>query len=148
MEDRKPQFTEALLVFKIIWMFVLASQFLLLLMTYFVIPDIMSGNGTGHHEVSYFLGGLAAIVLLVSFIIRVVLVSMAKKQRTFWLILLAAFLGISLCEAITLFGLMSAFVTRFPYFYIFFIVGIVGTVLHFPSRSMLQSTVASENKGV
>lgn len=148
MEDRKPQFTEALLVFKIIWMLVLASQFLLLLMTYFVIPDIMSGNGTEHHEVSYFLVGLAAIVLLASILIRSVLISTAKKQRTFWLVLLAAFLGITLCEAITLFGLMSAFVTRFPYFYIFFIVGIVGTVLHFPSRSMLQSTVESENQGV
>lgn len=148
MENRKPQFTEALLVFKIIWMIVLASQFILLLMTYLVIPDIISGNGTENQVVSYVLGGIAAIALLASFIIRVVLVSMAKKQHTFWLVLLAAFLGITLCEAITLFGLMSAFVTRFPYFYIFFIVGIVGTVLHFPSRSMLQSTIDSENKGV
>lgn len=141
MEDRKPQFSDALLVFKIIWIIVLVSQFLLLLMTYFVIPEFMSGNGTENQFVSYVLSGLAATALVASFIIRAVLVPMAKKHRTFWLILLAAFLGIALCEAITLFGLMSAFVTRFPYFYIFFIVGIAGTVLHFPSRSLLQSTV-------
>ena len=148
MEDRKPQYTEALLVFKIIWIIVLVSQFLLLLMTYFVIPDVISGNGTENQFVSYVLSGIAATALFASFIIRTVLISFAKKQRTFWLILLAAFLGITICEAVTLLGLMSAFVTRFPYFYIFIIVGIAGTVLHFPSRSTLDSTVDSENKGV
>ena len=44
-------------------------------------------------------------------------------------------LGIVMCEAAALFGVVVWFVTGSPQYYLFLIIGIVGMVLHFPTGS-------------
>jgi hypothetical protein len=44
-----------------------------------------------------------------------------------------------MCEAATLFGLVTAFVEDYLYFFIFFALGIVGILLHFPKRDDLMA---------
>jgi hypothetical protein len=45
--------------------------------------------------------------------------------------------AVGLCESVGLFGLMVYFVTTTPYYYVFFIVSVIGILLHMPRRDQL-----------
>jgi hypothetical protein len=49
-----------------------------------------------------------------------------------------------LCEAISLLGVALAFAFSYQYFFLWFALGILGTILHFPKRDNL---VAASYKG-
>lgn len=42
--------------------------------------------------------------------------------------------ALALCEAAALFGIVAWFLTAWPYFYVFLLLGLVGHVLHYPGR--------------
>jgi hypothetical protein len=45
--------------------------------------------------------------------------------------------GCALCESVSLFGIMLAFVADYQYFFLWFILGIGSMIFHFPRRDNL-----------
>ena len=127
-------------VFVGLWAAILVSQFLLLLLIYFVKSDIFDADTPSQpRDVVYILAAMSAIVFVASFVLRKILHSHASKSKAAALVFVASILGCSLCEAVSLFGLVSAFVANYPYFFVFFLAGISGTIFHFPSQSALAA---------
>lgn len=118
---------------------ILVSQLLFFLIIYFVKPDIFAQQTSQPLDVVYILALVAVILLVASFVVRRFLLTHAARSKAVALVFVASILGCSLCEAVSLFGLLSAFVAEFQYFYLFFLAGIGGTILHFPSRSALRA---------
>lgn len=52
----------------------------------------------------------------------------------------ALIIALAMCEAICLFGLVAFFAFASPYYYVFFIIGGIGLLLHIPRRSHLHDT--------
>lgn len=122
----------------------LVSQFLFLVLIYIVKPELMglapSDSETGRTpEIVFVLAVVSIVILVASFVIKRLLVRQAIKARATALIFVASIFGCSLCESVTLFGLLTAFVANYPYFYVFFAAGIIGTILHFPSQSSIDA---------
>lgn len=123
-----------------LWAAILVSQFLLLLVIYFAKSEIFDAEAPSQpRDVVYILASLSAILFIASFVLGKILHSHAAKSKAVALVFVASVLGCSLCEAVSLFGRISAFVANFPYFFVFFLVGIGGTIFHFPSRSALAA---------
>ena len=130
-------------VFVCLWAAILVSQFLFLLIIYFVKPDIFDAEAPSQpFDIVYVLATLSAILLVGSFVIRKVLLSYATSSKSVAPVFVASILGCSLCDAVSLFGLMSAFVADYPFFFVFFIAGIGGAIFHIPSRSALSAATA------
>lgn len=144
MQDKLDTGTKAVyFVFVGLWSAILVSQFLFLLIIYFAKPDIFDADSSSQPiDVVYILAALAGIVLVGSFVVKKLLLSYARASKVSALIFVASILGSSLCDAVSLFGLLSAFVANYRYFFVFFLAGICGTIIHFPSRSAL---VAASN---
>jgi len=82
---------------------------------------------------------LSLVNLIISFTLRKRFTDQAISTRSISLLQSAMIIGCALCELASLFGLLTAFVFDFQYFFAFSAIGILGTVLHFPRRSDIQA---------
>ena len=134
-----------------IWFAIFVSQFLLLSVIYFAKPDLFSFDFT-----KPFLSNENSVLLIVlsvlgitTFSISLFLKLIALKKLineqpadNFQNSIILAFVTIfncALCEATSLFGLLSAFVFDYQYFFLWFALGIFGMILHFPRRENLNT---------
>ncbi len=74
---------------------------------------------------------------LMSFILKSKYIKQAIDQQNVGLIQTAMIIGCALSEATTLFGLVLAFAFSYQYFFLWFALGILGIILHFPRRENL-----------
>jgi hypothetical protein len=77
------------------------------------------------------------IIFLSALFVRKKLIQVAIEQQNFILIQMSIIIGGALCEAISLFGLVLAFSQNYQYFFMWFALGILGMILHFPRRDNL-----------
>lgn len=75
---------------------------------------------------------LGVSTFLLSFILRKKFINQAVTKQKPELAQTALVVGCALCEATTLFGLILAFAFDYRYFFLWFALGILGTVLHYP----------------
>ena len=123
----------------LIWFALLASQIMFLVVIYFAKPEVFRFDFS-----KPFLGENAAIVFAFAFLaITNFALSFMMKKRSYQqavekqeisyvqtgLILACAF-----CEAISLLGMVLAFAFTYQYFFLWFALGILGIILHFPRR--------------
>lgn len=80
---------------------------------------------------------LAVINLVLSFVMRNRAIEQAIAERKPAYVQTGVILGCAFCESISLLGLLLAFVFSYPYFFVWFAVGIIGIFLHFPRRQHL-----------
>lgn len=84
---------------------------------------------------------LAAVNLGLSFLMRNRAIEQAVAERKPAYVQTGVILGCAFCESISLLGLLLAFVFSYPYFFVWFAVGIIGIFLHFPRRRHLLDAV-------
>ncbi len=123
----------------IIWFALLSSQLMFLVVTFFSKPELFRFDFT-----KPLLGDNSSIVLAFAFLALTNLaLSFVMKKRSFeqaiekqqiayvqtGLILACAF-----CEAISLLGIVLAFAFSYQYFFVWFALGMLGIILHFPRR--------------
>ncbi len=123
----------------LIWVALLASQFMFLVVIFFAKPEVFKFDFN-----KPLFGENAAIVIAFAFLaITNFALSFIMKKRSFeqavekqqiayvqtGLILACAF-----CEAISLLGMVLAFAFSYQYFFAWFALGILGFLLHFPRR--------------
>ncbi len=114
---------------------------------FFVVVQFVERPDTGQSEGSILLLVLMTLgitTLLASFLLKRKILAQSVTEQRPELVQSAMILALALCEATSLFGLLAYFATGTPYYYIFFIIGIVGELFHFPRRDQL---LAASYKG-
>lgn len=84
-------------------------------------------------------------VFIISFVIKRRLLAQSVREQKLALVQSAMIVAVALCEAVSLFGMMVYFTTASPYYYVFFIVSVIGILLHMPRRDQL---LAASYKGL
>ncbi|HEY0428692.1 MAG TPA: hypothetical protein VGC76_13005 [Pyrinomonadaceae bacterium] len=125
-----------------IWAALLMSQFLFLVVIYFVRPEVFkfdfSRSLLGENPV--FVIALAAAAIgnfIMSLVLRRKYLAQATAEQNVGLVQTAMIIGCALSEAISLFGLLLVFLQGYQYFFLFFALAIFGFLLHFPRRENL-----------
>ena len=126
----------------IIWFALLNSQLLFLVVLYFAGPKVFefdfSKSLLGENAAMVIvLAVLGVSTFLLSFVLRRRFINQAIAEQKMEFVQTAMIIGCSLCEATSLFGLVLAFSLNYQYFFAWFALGILGTVLHFPRRENL-----------
>ena len=126
----------------ILWFALLNSQVLLLAALYFAKPTIFefdfSKSLLGENAAMVVvLAVLAVLTFSLSFVLRRRFINQAIAEQKMGLVQTALIVGCALCEASSLFGLVLAFAFSYQYFFLWFVLGILGMVLHFPRRENL-----------
>ena len=127
----------------VIWAALFASQFLFLLIIFIVKPEVyrfdlskpfLPENASVAVLVLAF---LCASLFLMSFFIKKKFLKQAIAEQSAAQVQTAMIVACAMCEAISLFGFVLAFAFDYQYFFLWFALGILGFILHFPKRDNL-----------
>lgn len=142
MENQKINVEQMYRGMMMIWFSLTVSQFLFLLIVYIVKPNLFKFEfdqpflGTNTIIVLIFL--LVAFTnIAISFFLSKKYTAQAIAEQNVSYVQTAMITGCALCEAVSIFGLMLAFVADYQYFFLWSILGIVATLFHFPRRDDL-----------
>ncbi len=127
-----------------IWAGILISQVLFLIVLYFTKPDLFRLNPTTNSPTAvspiiYLLAFVGLATFALSFVLKARFVKLAIESKAAGLVQTAYILAYALCEATSLLGFVAAFAFDFSLFFAWFVVGIIGLVLHFPRREAFQA---------
>ena len=126
----------------IVWFALLVSQAMLLLVIYFAKPEVFRFDFSkpllGENSVIILIFAMLAISnLVISFVLSRKNLNQAVAAQSIGLVQTAMIIGCALCESISLFGVVLAFAYSYQFFFLWFALGILGTILHFPRRDNL-----------
>ena len=126
----------------VIWLALLVSQLMFLVVLFFAKREIYNQDFSkpllGENPlITIIFLALALSTVLMSFVLRKKFLSQAIIEQKPALVQTAMIVGCALCEAATLFGLVLAFAFNYQYFFLWFALGILGVILHFPYRENL-----------
>lgn len=121
----------------IIWFAILMSVG----MIFFVTPILQSPPLAEQNDTTlpWVFAGLSATLFLLSFVLKGRMLAQSVKSQRPELVQSAMILAVALCEAISIFGMIAYLTTGTRYYYIFFIVSVVGILLHMPRRNQLSA---------
>lgn len=127
-----------------VWAALLMSQFMFLVIVFFIKPELFKFDFTKPllGENAFIIIALAAVSLadlVISIVLRKKFVERSVTEQNISLVQTGMIVGCALAEAISLFGLLIAFVFDYQYFFLFSILGIIGILLHFPKRSDIHA---------
>lgn len=127
-----------------VWGALLMSQFLFLVIVFFAKPELFKFDFTkpllGENAIIVIaLAAVSLADLVISIVIRKKFVERAVTEQNIGLVQTGMIIGCALAEAISLLGLLLAFVFDYQYFFLFSILGIIGILLHFPKRGDIHA---------
>jgi hypothetical protein len=143
MENQKTNIEQIYRTLVVLWFALFISQFLFLVVIFFVKPELFRFDFS-----QPLLPGKFAIIVLVflfvgitnlaiSFFLKKKYLDQAVADQNIHFVQTALVTGCALCESVSLFGLMLAFVADYQYFFLWFILGIAAMIFHFPRRDNL-----------
>ena len=126
----------------ILWFALFVSQFLFLLLLFFAKPELFrfdfSQPFLGKNAPVILIFALASVLnIAISFFLKKKYLGQAIAAKNVHFVQTAMIVGCAMCESVSLFGLMLAFVADYQYFFLWFILGIGATIFHFPRRDNL-----------
>ena len=126
----------------VLWLALFSAQFMFLLVVYFVDPDLFRFDFSKpildqNSLIIIVFAVFAVINLLASFVLRKKFLNESVEKQSMPLVQTALVVGCALCETVTLFGFMLAFVAKYQYFFLWMILGALGMLFHFPLRKNL-----------
>jgi hypothetical protein len=89
--------------------------------------------------ITFALTAVGVSLAIFSFAIKQKFFAQAELKQAPALVQTGLIIALALCEASALFGLVDHFVTGNRYYYVLFIVALIGMALHFPRREQLAS---------
>jgi len=128
----------------VVWAALLMSQFLLVGMAFFIKPELfkfdLSKPLLGDNSIAVIaLAAISATCVVLSLVMRRRFVEQAITERKVELVQTGMIIGCALSEAVSMFGLFLAFAFNYQYFFLFSVVGVAATLLHFPNRSNVHA---------
>jgi magnesium-transporting ATPase (P-type) len=130
---------------KLIWFVLLFSQTMFLLVVFLSKPEIfqidlskpVSGGKNSMFVIVFAI--LAITNLTISFVLEKRCVRQAIETQDGQYVRLGLILGCAFCESISLLGMVLAFAFSYQYFILWFALGFLGIVLHFPKLDNLTA---------
>lgn len=128
----------------IVWMVLLLSQFMFIFVLSQAKPAVFQSDPSApilgpNAPFVIGLGILAVVNLIVSHIIRARCLEQAVVEQRLQLVQTGVVIGCAFCEAISIFGMLLAFLFDYKYFYLWFALGILGILSHFPRKKHLEA---------
>jgi hypothetical protein len=132
-------------ILAILWYALLSSQLMFLVVLAFTKRDIFNFDFTEpflgkNPPIIIMFAVLGVLTFLLSFALRKKFINQAINEQKPELVQTALIVGCALCEATTLLGLALAFAFNYGYFFLWFALGILGTVLHYPRPQNIAAT--------
>ena len=138
----KPDIDQLFRTMAIIWFVLLMSQFALLGLAYSMAGDQLQTNVEqgflgAYPPVVFCAIMLAVSNLAISFFMRRRANEQAVADQNVKYVQTGLVIACAFCESISIIGMVLAIAFAYPYFYLWFAVGILGIFLHFPRRQHL-----------
>ncbi len=138
--EKKPNLVVQYQTLLIVWAALLSTQVLFVLMLFFVRPNLFrfdfSQNPlepSGAMILGFTVAAVTCVIL--SFAFKRRLYERAVEAQDPAQVRSGLIIALAFCEAPSLFGLVLAFAFDYPYFFLWFTLGIVGMLLHFPKQT-------------
>lgn len=127
----------------LIWASLFMSQFVLLAIVYFSKPDLFKSDFSkpllgDNVLITSIFAIISVYILLSSFVLSKRSISKAIEKQDVGLLQTAMIFALALTESVSMFGIILAFVFNYQYFFIWFAVGILGMIFHFPKRENIH----------
>jgi len=137
MQNTKSEDTYKTLV--ILWFALLMSQVMFLVVIFFAKPEIFKFDWTkpilGENAVIVILFAVLALANFgLAFVMKKRSYEQSVAEQKVALVQTGLIIACALCEAISLLGMVLAFAFSYQYFFLWFALGILGIILHFPRR--------------
>ena len=136
----KPNLVAQYQTLLIVWAALLSTQVLFVVMLFFVKPNLFRFDflrsplePSGTMILGFAVAAVTCVAL--SFAFKRRLYERAVEAQDPAQVRSGLIIALALCEASSLFGLVLAFAFDYPYFFLWFILGIVGMLLHFPRQT-------------
>jgi F0F1-type ATP synthase membrane subunit c/vacuolar-type H+-ATPase subunit K len=128
----------------IIWFALFSSQFIFLLVIYFIEPSVykfdFSKSILSEQPAIVIIFAIAAIFnLVISLGLKKKFLAQSIDEQNIHFVQTTMIVGCALCEVVSLLGFMLAFVAQYQYFFIWFALGITGMIFHFPLRQNVMN---------
>ncbi len=132
----------------IIWLAMLFAQLMMPVVVYLVRPEVYRFDLTkpvlgDNPPIVIVFAAVAVINLVLSFVMKKRAFDQAVEKQQIALVQTGQILAYAFCEAISLLGIVLAFVFSYQYFLVWFALGIIGILLHFPRR---EAVIAASYK--
>ena len=124
---------------QVVWSAFLLSQSAFFMVLYFSKPELFRFDfskpllGENFVVVASF-GWMAIMNLFIGLYLRAQGVQRAIEDQNLSQLQTALILGLAFCESLSIMGLVLAFAFNYQYFFIWFILAIIGMLLHYPKR--------------
>lgn len=123
----------------IVWFALLVSQLMFLVVMFFAKPELFKFDFSksllgDNPPITIAFAVLGISTFLLSFVLKRKFINQAISEQKTAHIQSGVIIGCALCEATSLFGFTLAFVANYQYFFLWFALGILGIILHFPRR--------------
>ena len=128
-------------------MLILWSAFVLTVGFYFLVALFVEsavGGAGGDPVLVWALLGVALTMVAASVVLGKRFLARSVERQDPALVQTGLIVGLALCEAAALFGLVARLLTGTSYYYLFFVIAIIGMALHRPRRDDL---LAASQKG-
>jgi F0F1-type ATP synthase membrane subunit c/vacuolar-type H+-ATPase subunit K len=122
---------------RIIWLAILSGVIALFVVTRVVQPSSIEGGNI----MFWMLWALGLTVFGASFVLKHKLQKQAVEKQQPGMVRSAYIIAFALCEATGLFGLLAHLLTGVKYYYLFFVLGGFGILLHKPQRDDLLAAM-------
>lgn len=127
---------------RVVWSVLLTSQFFLLSVVFFSKNELFKFEFTqplaGNNPVMVLVLAVVGLTsFALSFFMRWRMLKQAEAEQNPDFVQTALIISCALCESISLFGLVLAFALEYQYFFLWFGLGILGIILHFPRKQAL-----------
>lgn len=142
MKDGKMNVEQMYRTLAILWFALFVSQFLFLVIIFLTKPELFHFDFSkpllDKNAIIIIIFALAAILnIAISFFLKKKYLNQAVADQNIHFVQTALIVGCAMCESVSLFGMMLAFVANYQYFFLWFIPGIGAMIFHFPRRDNL-----------
>lgn len=121
----------------VLWFALLMSITILFAMTRFIPGNSTDSNAT----LSYALIGLAFTSVVASVLIKQRFVQRAIEKRDAAMLQTGYIVSFALCESAAILGLVDHMVTGSSYYFLSFLLGLLGMLFHFPKKDHVRNAI-------
>ena len=120
----------------ILWFAITMNIVVFFMVALFVAPKAPTSSVSS--IVMFVLAGLGTFMVVLSFAIKRKLLERSVENQDVTMVQKALVIACAMCEVAALLGLVGRFTNGGNDFYLFFLVALIGTALHFPRREQLE----------
>jgi len=138
----QPQMDEQQLHARYRAMLILWGAFVVTVIIYFTLARVLfkpSGDGLQSREITFALTATGTFLTIISFALKQKFLKQAEDSQAPALVQTGHIIAFALCESAALLGFVDFLVTGNRYYYVMFVIALIGLLLHFPKRDQIAA---------